>query len=259
MEAARYPELAGRVVVITGAAAGLGLGMAEAFAGQGAKLFLMDRDAESLEAAAVGLGEAGATVATAAGSVTEEAEVEAAVEAAVVRFGRIDAMIANAGIGMAKPSLEMSVEDWQTILDVNMTGVFHAGRAAARRMIDQDGGVIITMSSMYGLVAAPNRIGYCGTKAAVAMMTEVWALEWAQHGIRVNGIAPSYVRTALVEKMVEAGDFDLDRVTARIPLGRLGSKRNVADLALFLASDRADFITGQTIPVDGGWTAYGYV
>lgn len=256
---ALYPELKGRVVAITGAAAGLGLAIAEAFAGQGARLLLMDRDAETLEAAAAGLAEKDAQVVAAAGSVTEEAAVEAGVAAAVERFGRLDVMIANAGIGLAKPTLEMSLEEWRTILDINMTGVFHCGRAAARRMIDQGGGVILNMSSMYGLVAAPNRIGYCGTKAAVSMMTEVWAIEWAEHAIRVNAIAPTYVRTQLVEQMVQDGTFDLERLARRIPLGRLGSKRNIADLALFLASDRADFITGQTVPVDGGWTAYGYL
>ena len=252
-----YPELRGRTVLITGGAAGLGRGMARAFGHQGARLFLLDIDAESLACTAEALRADGITVATQVGSVTDPTAVDGAFDAAVTRYGTIAVLLNNAGIAMNKPTLALSLADWQRTLDVNLTGAFLCAKAAAQRMAG--GGVIVNMASMYGQVAAPERLAYCVTKSGVAMMTKALAIEWADRGIRVNGLAPGYVETALVADLIAGGRLDKESLKRRTPLGRLGTEDEVADCALFLASDRARFITGQIVGIDGGWTAYGYV
>jgi NAD(P)-dependent dehydrogenase (short-subunit alcohol dehydrogenase family) len=256
---ARYPDLAGRSVLITGAAAGLGLAMAEAFGRQGCRLALTDIDAETLDAAVARLRGSGVQAEGFAGSVADGAAVEAAFAGAEAAFGGLDVAVNNAGISMNKPTLELSEEEWQTALDVNLTGVLRCARAAARRMMPQGSGVILNLASMYGVVAAPERLAYCVTKSGVAMMTKALAIEWAEAGLRVNALAPGYVKTALVERLVETDRLDEARLTRRTPLGRLGTVEEVADLAVFLASDSARYITGQVVGVDGGWTAYGYI
>jgi NAD(P)-dependent dehydrogenase (short-subunit alcohol dehydrogenase family) len=126
-------------------------------------------------------------------------------------------------------------------------------------MVANGGGVILNLGSMFGTVAAPNRVGYCATKGAVDMLTRSLAIEWACFGVRVNTIAPGYVRTGLLEEMVRAGNVDRGALIRRTPLGRLADAEEIAELAFFLSSAKASFITGQTIGIDGGWTAYGYV
>jgi NAD(P)-dependent dehydrogenase (short-subunit alcohol dehydrogenase family) len=145
------------------------------------------------------------------------------------------------------------------VLDINLTGVFLCTQEAARKMIRAGGGVIVNIASIYGLVAAPNRAGYCATKAAVAMLTKVLAIEGAQEGLRVDAIAPGYVRTGLMMDLVEQKKIDLESLQERIPQGRLATPEEIAQVCIFLASDISSHITGQVIGVDGGWTAYGYI
>jgi len=255
-----YPELAGRVAFVTGGADGLGLEIARAFARQGCKLFLVDRNEAGLAEALESLRGVGAEAEGLAGSVTEERAMERAFAASETAFGPCDIVVANAGIGQVRPSTEISLKEWQLAVDVNLTGVFLTAREAGRQMMAAGkAGTVINMGSMYSVAAAPERLSYCATKAGVAMMTQVLAVEWAAKGIRVNAIGPTYIRTNMVERLVQEGAFNLKEIEGRIPLGRIGTPQNVSDLALFLASDRAAMITGQIVPVDGGWTAYGYV
>lgn len=251
-----YPDLSGRRVLITGGAAGLGFSMAEAFARQSCRIALLDIDQTTLDRAlhALPAGAVGHC-----GSVAEAGAVTAAFARMDDAFGGVDIVINNAGVSMNVPTLELSLQDWQKALDINLTGVFLCCQAAARRMVPQCSGVIINISSIYGLVAAPDRLAYCATKSAVAMMTKGLAIEWADHGVRVNALAPGYVRTALVEQLVEAHRLDDRALANRTPLGRLGTSEEIADLAVFLASDKARYITGQVVGIDGGWTAYGYI
>lgn len=250
-----YPDLAQRRVLITGGAAGIGFAMAEAFSRQKCQIALLDIDENGLKRALESLPAAIGKH----GSVTDPDAVNAAFERMDEAFGGVDIVINNAGISMNKPTLELSLQDWQKALDINLTGVFLCCQAAARRMVPQGSGVILNISSIYGIVAAPNRLAYCATKSAVAMMTKGLAIEWAEHGIRVNALAPGYVRTALVEQLVEAHRIDDRALAKRTPLGRLGTAEEIANLAVFLASDKARYITGQVVGIDGGWTAYGYV
>jgi NAD(P)-dependent dehydrogenase (short-subunit alcohol dehydrogenase family) len=251
-----YPDLEGKRVLITGGAAGLGLAIAEGFARQGCRLALLDVDADKLSRA-LGFMPDGAI--GHCGSVADADAVAAAFTRMDEAFGGVDVVVNNAGISMNVPTLELTLQDWQKTLDINMTGVFLCCQEAGRRMVPQGSGVIINLSSMYGVVAAPERLAYCATKSAVAMMTKELAIEWAAYGLRVNALAPGYVKTALVEQLVEAHRLDERALAARTPLGRLGAVDEIADLAVFLASDKARYITGQVVGIDGGWTAYGYI
>lgn len=254
-----YPEFDGHRVLITGAAAGIGRGFAEAFVGQGARLILFDRDATALGHLRAALAGDGADCLTVAGSVESEADIAALVETAEREMGGIDLLINNAGISMNMPTEALSPLDWRRAIDVNLTGSFLCAQAAGRIMLAQKRGVILNIASMYGLVAAPERLAYCVSKAGVVMMTRALGIEWAARGVRVNAIAPGYVRTALVDGLVEAGRLDLPALERRTPQGRLGTVEEIVDVGLFLASDRSRHMVGQTVVVDGGWSSWGYV
>lgn len=247
-------SLEGRCALVTGGASGLGLAMARAFRAAGATVAILDVDPAAKERAAE-LGDAIAV----RGSVTERAEVAAAFDAAIARFGRIDIAIANAGVSQNRPTLELADEEWDRVIDINLTGAFLTMQEAGRRMVPQGSGSIMVTSSLYGVVAAPERVGYCVSKAGVAMMAKVLAIEWAKYGVRVNAIAPGYVRTALVEELAARGRLDVSALERRTPIGRLVKPEEIAQVATFLASDAASAITGQVVTADGGWTAYGYV
>ncbi|MFT0548906.1 SDR family NAD(P)-dependent oxidoreductase [Allopusillimonas ginsengisoli] len=256
-----FQDLVNKVVFITGAASGIGLAMARAFAACEARLALLDIDALSLERAVASLRAEfpEVQVHTWAAGVTDEAAVNQAFSAAHAVFGSIDVLLNNAGISMNAPTLSLTGEQWRKAMDVNVNGVFYCAQAAGRYMSEQGQGVILNMSSMYGAIAAPERAAYCTSKAAVAMLTKVLAIEWGKLGIRVNAIAPGYVRTALVDDLVKAGRMDLDALTRRTPTGRLGEPHEIATLALFLASEHASFINGHAVVADGGWSAYSYI
>ncbi|MFI9629010.1 SDR family NAD(P)-dependent oxidoreductase [Streptomyces sp. NPDC052042] len=259
-EAAIYPDLRGRSVCVTGAARGLGLALAEAYARAGCHVLLMDIDGDELgwvgpELAAERPGQ---VIATAMAPVSDEDAVTKALTGFAARTGGLSVMVANAGVSANAPSLDLGLDRWNTALDVNLTGVFVCARAAARVMREGDGGVVLTTSSMYGVTAGPERAAYCATKAGVAALTKVLAVEWAPHGIRVNALAPGYVETELVARLAEDGRLDTEALRRRTPRGSLGRPEDIAHLALFLSSGVSANITGQVLVSDGGWTADGY-
>jgi len=260
-ECVRYPSLKGKSVLITGGASGIGLAVAGAFAANEAHLTLLDINAEGLARVSRELKSThpGVAIETACGSTADEAAVERAFAQAETRFGGIDVLLNNAGIASNKPTLDLPLDEWRRVVDINLTGVFLCAQAAGRRMTRKGRGVILNTASMFGIVAAPNRAAYCATKAAVVSLTKVLAVEWAPFGVRVNALAPGYVGTALIEELVRAGRLDLATLKNRTPLGRLAKPLEIAQLALFLASDQAAYITGQALVADGGWTANGYM
>lgn len=250
-----------KVAFITGAGGGIGHAMAQVFAAGGARLALLDIDSAALKRVEKELRASypGLIVQTYCAAVNDDLAVEDSVAQAEAYFGGIDILLNNAGISMNRPTLDLSAADWRRAIDVNLNGVFYCAQAVGRRMVEKGHGVILNTSSMYGVVAAPERAAYCASKAAVAMLTKVMAIEWGSAGVRVNAIAPGYVRTALVDELVQAGRMDLQALIKRTPIGRLGTPSEIAALALFLCSDHASFVTGQVTVADGGWSAYSYI
>lgn len=252
-------KLKDKVALITGASKGIGRGIAERYAAEGATVVLASRT-ESL------LIEVNSLIETAGGrscyftmDVRDADSIQSVVDKTVEKFGKLDIMVNNAGVSMVHPSETLSVENWTRTMETDLFGVFYGCQAAGRQMMKQEGGCIINVSSMYGSVAAPMRTAYCTSKAGVNMMTKVLAIEWADRHIRINGIAPGYIKTELVENLIEKGTLPVDSLKKRTPQGRLGEVEDVLGAAVFLASDEADFITGSTITMDGGWSAYGYL
>jgi NAD(P)-dependent dehydrogenase (short-subunit alcohol dehydrogenase family) len=248
--------LEGRVAVVTGGAKGIGWATVEALAEAGAIPALFDRDDTALQHAALRLRERGIEHLVQAVDVTDEASVDAGFGAVVGRYGRLDILVNNAGIAIRRPTVELSVVDWRTVIDVNLTGVFLCARAAARPMIGAGRGSIVQVASIMGLSGGglyPN-ISYQSSKGAVVNLTRALAVEWAAHGIRVNAVAPTWVATELTRGLM-ADPTLRQRILDMTPLRCLAEPADIADAIVFLASDRARMITGHTLPVDGGFLA----
>jgi NAD(P)-dependent dehydrogenase (short-subunit alcohol dehydrogenase family) len=222
----------------------------------GARVHLLDRDlTAATEAAAMIAGEGLQAVAHGV-DVTDEASVDAAMAAIVAREGRIDSLINNAGLAIRRPTIELSVADWEAVLKVNLTGVFLCARAAARHMIPKNRGAIVNTASIMGLSGGglyPN-ISYQSTKGAVVNMTRALAVEWAPHKIRVNAIAPTWVRTDFIKPLTDNPEL-LARMEAMTPLGRIAEIEDVVGAVIYLVSPAAAMVTGHTLAVDGGFLA----
>ena len=242
------PELGGKVAIVTGGASGLGRGMVELFVEEGASVVIADVDREGGEALAAQLGAAAVFRHT---DVSEASEIQAAVDTAVEQFGGLHVMCNNAGVGGSfKPFLEDDFADFDRVMKVNILGVMVGTQRAARYMKQHGGGAIVNTTSIGGINAGAGVMAYRATKAAVIHLTRSTAIELARHDIRVNCIAPAHIPTAI--------NANLDQsliVKAMQPLQRLGSPRDVAEAAVYLASERAAQITGIVLPVDGGTTA----
>jgi len=253
-------RLKDRVAIVTGASKGIGKGIALRYAKEGAAVVLASRSKDILDAIAEEINRYGGRAMAIKVDVMSPHDVERMVERTIEEYGSLDIMVNNAGISMAHPSEHLPAEDWDRALKTDLYGVFYGCQSAARRMIKQNcGGCIVNITSMYGIVAAPMRAAYCASKAASNMLTKVLAVEWAQKNIRVNAIAPGYVRTELVEELIERGVMPLEAIQKRTPQGRIGRVEDILSAAVFLASDESSYITGSVVTIDGGWTAYGYL
>ena len=252
-------RLAGKVAMVTGAAQGIGLACARVFAAEGAKVLLADVNEAAGRREAESLRGAGLAAAFARCDVTRKDQVASAVAEAVAAFGRLDILVANAGIVHAAEFLDLEEADFDRVLAVNLKGVFLAGQAAARQMVRQgDGGAIVNMSSVNAVLAIPNQVPYVVSKGGINQLTRVMALGLAPHRIRVNAVGPGTILTELAKSAVLGNRESERRILSRTPLGRMGEPDEVARVVAFLASDDASYITGQTIYPDGGRLALNY-
>jgi len=252
-------RLKNKVAIVTGASKGIGKAIAKAFAQEGASVVLASRSLAVLETSVQEIRKSGGEAMAVSVDVRKVESINDLVKKAVDRYGRLDLLVNNAGITMGGPSEDLSPEDWRAALETDLSGVFFACQAAARVMIPQGGGNIINISSVNGILAAPKRAAYCASKAAVNELTKVLAIEWADRKIRVNAIAPGYIRTELVQDVIDKGAISLEAILRRTPQHRIGEVEDIASLAVYMASEESSYMTGSIVNIDGGWLAYGYL
>jgi NAD(P)-dependent dehydrogenase (short-subunit alcohol dehydrogenase family) len=246
--------LGGRVCVVTGASSGLGERFARVLSSAGATVVLASRRVERLEAVAAGLAGPARVVGC---DVRSERDRERLIAETVETFGRIDVLLNNAGITRPQPAEDESEADWNEVLEVNLNAVFRMSQLAARLMLAQQSGSIVNVASVLGLVAsAPIRqAAYCASKGAVVNLTRELGCQWARRGVRVNALAPGWFPSEMTAESVFEDERSLAFLRRNCPMGRGGREHELDGALLFLASDASSYVTGQTIVVDGGWTA----
>ena len=255
MKVKKLFDLTGRVAIITGGSVGLGRQMAEGLAEMGANLVLCARKKERCEQAALELQKLGVKTLALGCDVKDPAGVQTVVEAAVNEFGSIDTLINNAGTSWGAPVESMTLEQWNKVIETNLTGTFLFSQAVGKIMIKQRRGKIINMASVAGLRGSPPKfsaIGYSASKGGVIIFTKDLACKWGMHNIQVNAIAPGWFPTDMSEKLIERNK---EALLAGIPLGRFGGPDDLKGAAIFLASAASDFVTGHILVVDGGQSA----
>ncbi len=250
-------RFAGQVAIVTGGGNGIGRACVEAFAAEGAAVAVADVDREAGAAVVRAIEAAGGRAIFVETDVGDAAQARRLVERTLAALGRLDVLINNAGIIKTADFLEISEADFDAVLRVNLKGVFLVGQAAARAMVANGKGAIVNMSSANAVLAIGNQVPYVTSKGAVGQLTKVMALALADKGVRVNAIGPGSILTDLL-KVVMSDETARRRILSRTPMGRCGEPAEIAKVALFLASDEASYITGQTIYPDGGRLALNY-
>jgi len=250
-------RLEGKSAVITGAANGIGRATAVVFAAEGARIVASDIDADGLESLRSELEAAGAACATVVGDVSQDTDARRMIDAAVERYGRLDVLVANAGVIPLGSITESTAEDWDYVMSIDGRGMFLSCKYAIEAMLETGGGAIVCLSSISGMAGQARQSTYGPAKFAASGLTKHLAVEWGDKGIRVNAVAPGTIRTEAVRRLPEqpGGAEYIEEIRKHHPMGRLGEPEEVAKAIAFLASDDASFITGAILAVDGGYLA----
>lgn len=249
-------SLKGQTAVVTGGGHGIGAAIADGLARSGATVALFDKNLQAAEQVAARLASEGFAVSAHHVDVTDEASIAQGMDGVMAHTGRIDCLINNAGLAIRKPSLELELKDWDAVVAVNLTGVFLCARHAARHMVKQGAGSIINTASIMGLSGGglyPN-ISYQSTKGAVVNLTRSLAVEWARDGIRVNAIAPTWVRTDFIKPLTDNPEL-LARMEAMTPMSKIAEVSDIVGGVIYLASPAAAMVTGHVLAIDGGFLA----
>ncbi|SDN76244.1 NAD(P)-dependent dehydrogenase, short-chain alcohol dehydrogenase family [Paenibacillus sp. yr247] len=250
-------QLQNKIALVTGAGRGIGRALAIGLAEAGADVALFARTASDIEEVAQEIRALGRKAYPFPVDVTNREQIEAAVNQIIEQAGRLDILVNNAGMNIRSQALAVTDEEWDTIMQTNLKSAFLCSQIVGRHMQQREYGRIINIASVAGQVALRTGVVYAATKAAMIQMTKVLALEWGKHGINVNSIGPWYFKTPLTEKILNNPDY-LAEIIARTPLRRVGELEELVGPAVFFASDAANYVTGQTLFVDGGMTIYGF-
>jgi len=247
-------SLAGQVAVVTGASMGIGYGLAKAVAAAGARVAVVARSQNRLDALVAEIVSAGGEAAAFALDVRDIAAISTVFDAIRSRFGQIDILVNNAGLGDNHPAEAVTEADWDAMMNVNLKGAFFVAQAAGRIMLAQGHGRIVNMSSQASSVGIRDHAVYCATKGGMDQFTRVLALEWGHRGVTVNAVAPTFIYTPGTAERLDRPDY-LKGVLDRIPIGRVGTIVDVAGAVIYLASPAGGMVNGHVLQVDGGWTA----
>lgn len=247
-------DLSGKVALVTGGTRGLGEVAAMALAKAGADIAVCGRNKDDLQRVSSAITKTGKSAEGVYLDVTSAESVREAVERILQHFGKIDILVNNAGVNHRVPVLEYDEDAWDMVINTNLKGYFLVAKAVVPQMIEHGYGKVINMSSILGTVALPNQLAYAASKGGVDQMTKVMAVEWARQGVRVNAIGPTYFETDLVVQ-IRNDPERYNFINTRTPMGRWGYLNELEGIVIFLAAPASDFITGQTIYIDGGWTS----
>ncbi len=250
-----FSDIQNKTVIVTGGSKGIGKDIALSFAKLGANVIIVGRNLEALHQTLVELQALGGHHKAVQVDVNDIKRVREIVEEVVHEYGTVDVLVNNAGINIPKPAIEVTEEDWDKVIDTNLKAAFFFSQAVGKQLIELGKkGRIINIASQMSFVGYIKRAAYCSSKGGVVQMTKALAVEWARYGINVNAVAPTFVETEFTSGMFEDEDFKKD-VESRILLGKLPKPKDISGAVVYLASDLSDFVTGETIKVDGGWTA----
>ncbi len=252
-----YESLDGKVALVTGGGSGIGRATSKAFARRGCKVVVSDMNGPSGLETVKGILESGGEALFIPANVTLAGQVQALVRRTASRFGRLDCAVNNAGVNIPArlPTHLIPEDDWDRVVDVNLRGVWLSMKYEIPVMLEQGSGAIVNISSIYGIVGAPNTAAYTVSKHGVAGLTRVAALDYAKDGIRVNAVGPGFTDTSMVQRVVAANPGIDSVMIAKTPAGRMGNPAEIAEAIVWLCSDEASFVTGAVLPVDGGMIA----
>ena len=249
-------DLSGKVAMVIGGAGGLGKVQCKALAGAGADVAVCDLATEAGRKVAGGIEATGRRSAAFAVDICSKASVQETIAKALNYFGQVDILCNTAGVNYRVPLLEYPEAEWDRVIDINLKGMFLTTQAVVPQMIERGYGKVINMSSIMGRITYFGQAAYCSAKGGVDQLTRVMALEWAKQGVRVNAISPTYIETPLVKQILKDEPERVEFIERRTPIGRLGRAEELMGLTIFLASHASDLMTGQSLCIDGGWTAW---